>query len=114
MKIGVLKEQAAGERRVALVPGVVATLSPAEVMVVTGAGTVRPASVLVLGAGVAGLQALGTARRLGAVVTGYDVRRAARAEVQSVGARFLDLASDPRAGGTGGYARELTDEERAA
>jgi NAD(P) transhydrogenase subunit alpha len=83
-------------------------------MLVTAAGTVRPARVLVLGAGVTGLQALGTARRLGAVVTGYDVRPEARAEVLSVGARFLDLAGDPEAGGTGGYARELTDEERDA
>ncbi|HEV8555667.1 MAG TPA: NAD(P) transhydrogenase subunit alpha [Actinophytocola sp.] len=83
-------------------------------MLVTAAGTVRPARVLVLGAGVAGLQALGTARRLGAIVTGYDVRSEARAEVQSVGARFLDLAGDPEAVGTGGYARELTDDEREA
>ena len=83
-------------------------------MLVTAAGTVRPARVLVLGAGVTGLQALGTARRLGAVVTGYDVRPEARADVLSVGARFLDLAGDPEAGGTGGYARELTDEEREA
>jgi NAD(P) transhydrogenase subunit alpha len=83
-------------------------------MLVTAAGTVRPASVLVLGAGVAGLQALGTTRRLGAVVTGYDVRPEARAEVLSVGARFLDLAGGPAAGGSGGYARDLTAEEREA
>lgn len=81
-------------------------------MLVTAAGTVRPANVLVLGAGVAGLQALGTAKRLGAVVTGYDVRPDARADVLSVGARFLDLAGDPKADGAGGYARELTHEER--
>jgi NAD(P) transhydrogenase subunit alpha len=83
-------------------------------MLVTAAGTVRPATVLVLGAGVAGLQALGTARRLGAMVTGYDVRPQARAEVLSVGARFLDLAESTEAAGTGGYARELTAAEREA
>jgi H+-translocating NAD(P) transhydrogenase subunit alpha len=83
-------------------------------LLVTAAGTVRPASVLVLGAGVAGLQALGTARRLGAVVTGYDVRPQAREEVLSVGARFLDLAETADASGAGGYARDLTAEERDA
>jgi NAD(P) transhydrogenase subunit alpha len=67
----------------------------------------------VIGAGVAGLQALATARRLGAVVTGSDVREAARADVLSTGASFLDLGS-VSAAGTGGYARALTDEERAA
>lgn len=80
-------------------------------MLTTAAGTTRPASVLVLGAGVAGLQALATARRLGAVVTGSDVREAARAEVLSTGAKFLDLGS-VAATGAGGYARALTDEER--
>jgi len=83
-------------------------------MLMTAAGTVRPASVLVLGAGVAGLQAIGTARRLGAVVTGYDVRPAARAEVESLGATFLELTSVGPAAGEGGYARELTGEERQA
>jgi NAD(P) transhydrogenase subunit alpha len=68
----------------------------------------------VLGAGVAGLQAIGTARRLGAVVTGYDVRPAARAEVESLGATFLELTSVGSAAGEGGYARELTGEERQA
>jgi NAD(P) transhydrogenase subunit alpha len=85
-------------------------------MLMTAAGTMRPAKVLVLGAGVAGLQAIGTARRLGAMVTGYDVREAARDEVLSTGASFLDLAAEGgplSAGGEGGYARELTDEERA-
>ena len=62
-------------------------------MLMTAAGTVRPASVLVLGAGVAGLQAIGTARRLGALVTGYDVREAARADIASTGATVLDLAA---------------------
>ena len=77
------------------------------------AGTVRPASVLVLGAGVAGLQAIGTARRLGAVVTGYDVREAARADIVSTGASVLDLGADASATGEGGYARALTAEESA-
>ena len=80
-------------------------------MLTTAAGTTRPATVLVLGAGVAGLQALATARRLGAVVTGSDVREEARADVLSVGAAFLDLASFS-ASGAGGYARALTDDER--
>jgi NAD(P) transhydrogenase subunit alpha len=83
-------------------------------MFMTAAGTTRPALVLVIGAGVAGLQALGTARRLGAVVTGYDVRDAARAEVLSTGATFLDLGLAVSATGEGGYARALTDEERQA
>jgi NAD(P) transhydrogenase subunit alpha len=82
-------------------------------MLTTAAGTTRPASVLVLGAGVAGLQALATARRLGAVVTGSDVRDAAKGDVLSTGASFLDLGAVSGTG-TGGYARELTDEERAA
>lgn len=81
-------------------------------MMVTAAGTAKPASVLVLGAGVAGLQAIATARRLGARVTGYDVRPAAREEVTSLGAAFLDPGVD--AEGAGGYARELTKEEAAA
>jgi proton-translocating NAD(P)+ transhydrogenase subunit alpha len=82
-------------------------------MLMTAAGTARPARVLVLGAGVAGLSALGTARRLGAVVTGYDIRPETRGEVESVGASFLDLAGVGQAGGEGGYARALTGEERA-
>jgi H+-translocating NAD(P) transhydrogenase subunit alpha len=83
-------------------------------MLITAAGTARPAKVLVLGAGVAGLQAIGTARRLGAVVTGYDVRPASRTEVESLGATFLELTSVGSAAGEGGYARELTAEERQA
>ena len=83
-------------------------------MLITAAGTSRPARVLVLGAGVAGLSAIGTARRLGAVVTGYDVRPEARAEVESLGARFLVLSSVGPAGGSGGYARALTPEEQKA
>jgi NAD(P) transhydrogenase subunit alpha len=83
-------------------------------MLITAAGTVRPAKVLVLGAGVAGLQAIGTARRLGAVVSGYDVRPASKGEVTSLGATFIELKSVQDAAGEGGYARELTAEERQA
>ena len=83
-------------------------------MLMTAAGTSKPAAVLVLGAGVAGLQAIGTARRLGAVVSGYDVRPASRDEVRSLGAKFIELKSGIAAAGEGGYARELTAEERAA
>jgi len=81
-------------------------------MLMTAAGTIPPAKVLVLGAGVAGLQALATARRLGAVTTGYDVRPEVAEQVQSLGSNFLDLGIE--AAGEGGYARELTAEERAA
>ena len=83
-------------------------------MLITAAGTSRPARVLVLGAGVAGLSAIGTARRLGAVVTGYDVRPETRAEIESLGARFLELKAVGPAAGTGGYARALTPEEQKA
>jgi NAD(P) transhydrogenase subunit alpha len=83
-------------------------------LLITAAGTAPPARVLVLGAGVAGLQAIGTARRLGAVVTGYDVRPAAKGEVESLGATFLELTAVGSAAGQGGYARELTAEERQA
>jgi NAD(P) transhydrogenase subunit alpha len=77
----------------------------------TAAGTIPPAKVLVLGAGVAGLQALATAKRLGARTTGYDVRPEVAEQVQSLGAQWLDLGLE--AAGEGGYARELTEEERA-
>jgi NAD(P) transhydrogenase subunit alpha len=83
-------------------------------MFMTAAGTTRPARVLVIGAGVAGLQAISTARRLGAVVTGYDVRDAARSDVLSTGALFLDLGTAVSAAADGGYARALTDDERDA
>ncbi len=84
-------------------------------MFMTAAGTTRPAQVLVMGAGVAGLQAIGTARRLGALVTGYDIRDAARADVLSTGAGFLNLDIPVTAAGSnGGYARELTGAERDA
>lgn len=81
-------------------------------MLTTAAGTIRPARCLILGAGVAGLQAIATARRLGAIVEAYDVRRAVKEQVESLGARFLRSAVDAEA--KGGYARELTAEEKAA
>jgi NAD(P) transhydrogenase subunit alpha len=83
-------------------------------MLMTAAGTMPPARVLVLGAGVAGLQAIGAARRLGAVVSAYDVRPASRSEVESLGATFLALESVADASGTGGYARALTADEQEA
>jgi NAD(P) transhydrogenase subunit alpha len=79
-------------------------------MLMTAAGTIPPAKVLVLGAGVAGLQALATAKRLGARTTGYDVRPEVAEQVQSLGAQWLDLGLE--ASGEGGYARELTEQER--
>jgi H+-translocating NAD(P) transhydrogenase subunit alpha len=78
-------------------------------MFMTAAGTVPPAKVLIMGVGVAGLQAIATARRLGAVVKAYDVRAAAKEEAESLGATFLDLGVS--AEGAGGYARELSEEE---
>lgn len=81
-------------------------------MLTTAAGTIRPSKVLVIGAGVAGLQAIATARRLGAQIEGYDVRPETREQVESLGAKFLDLGVS--AAGSGGYARELSAEERAA
>jgi NAD(P) transhydrogenase subunit alpha len=83
-------------------------------LLITAAGTARPAKVLVLGTGVAGLQAIGTARRLGAVVSGYDIRPSSKDEVTSLGATFLELTSVGSAAGEGGYARELNAEERQA
>jgi H+-translocating NAD(P) transhydrogenase subunit alpha len=80
-------------------------------MLMTAAGTIPPAKVLVLGVGVAGLQALATAKRLGARTTGYDVRPEVAEQVESLGAQWLDLGLE--ASGEGGYARELTDAERA-
>jgi NAD(P) transhydrogenase subunit alpha len=80
-------------------------------MLTTAAGTIRPATVLVIGAGVAGLQAIATARRLGAIVEAYDVRSATREQVKSLGAKFVDVGVS--AEGSGGYARELTAEEKA-
>lgn len=81
-------------------------------MLTTAAGTIRPTSVLVIGAGVAGLQAIATARRLGAVVEAYDIRAATKEQVESLGAKFIDTGVD--ASGQGGYARELSSEEKRA
>jgi NAD(P) transhydrogenase subunit alpha len=83
-------------------------------LLTTAAGTARPANVLILGIGVAGLQAIGTARRLGAIVKAYDVRAETREQAESLGAQFLVLKSVADASGAGGYARELTSEEREA
>jgi NAD(P) transhydrogenase subunit alpha len=80
-------------------------------MLTTAAGTIRPAKVVVIGAGVAGLQAIATARRLGAIVEAYDVRSATKEQCESLGAKFIDTGV--KAEGEGGYARELTDEEKA-
>ena len=80
-------------------------------MLTTAAGTLRPAKVLIMGAGVAGLQAIATARRLGAIVEGYDVRASAREQVESLGARFVSSSINAEA--QGGYARELSAEEKA-
>ena len=83
-------------------------------LLTTAAGTAKPANVLILGIGVAGLQAIGTARRLGAVVKAYDVRPETREQAESLGAQFVTLKTQIDATGAGGYARELTAEERAA
>lgn len=91
---------------------IAATLAPRFFpMLTTAAGTIRPAKVLVIGAGVAGLQAVATARRLGAQVEGFDVRPETREQIESLGGKFLDLGVS--AAGEGGYARALTDDERA-
>jgi NAD(P) transhydrogenase subunit alpha len=81
-------------------------------MLMTAAGTIPPAQVLVLGAGVAGLQAIATARRLGAVVTAFDVRSAVKEQIESLGARFFEVEGLGDAEGSGGYARELTPDEQ--
>jgi len=83
-------------------------------LLTTAAGTAKPANVLILGIGVAGLQAIGTARRLGAVVKAYDVRPETKEQAESLGAQFVKLKTQIDATGAGGYARELTREERAA
>jgi H+-translocating NAD(P) transhydrogenase subunit alpha len=98
---------AAGYRAMLIGAGLCPKFLP---MLTTAAGTIRPAKVLVLGAGVAGLMAIATAHRMGALVEGYDVRRAAGEQVRSLGAKFLELQIN--AEGAGGYARELTDEEK--
>jgi H+-translocating NAD(P) transhydrogenase subunit alpha len=83
-------------------------------LLTTAAGTAKPANLLVLGIGVAGLQAIGTARRLGAVVRAYDVRAETKEQAESLGATFIVLKSVADASGEGGYARQLTAEEQAA
>jgi NAD(P) transhydrogenase subunit alpha len=83
-------------------------------LLTTAAGTAKPANLLILGIGVAGLQAIGTAKRLGAVVKAYDVRPETREQAESLGAQFVTLKTQIDATGAGGYARELTAEERAA
>ncbi|GAB3888481.1 hypothetical protein GCM10029964_056200 [Kibdelosporangium lantanae] len=101
----------AGYKAVLLAAGAYGRYFP---MLTTAAGTFKPATVLVLGAGVAGLQAIGTARRLGAIVTAYDVRPEARAEIESLGVEFLELTAVESGAGSNGYARELTDAEQRA
>ena len=102
----------------ATVSGYLAVLTAAEElprffpMLMTAAGTIKPAQVLVLGAGVAGLQAIATARRLGAVVTAFDVRAAVKEQVQSLGAKFFEVEGITDASAETGYARELTEEEQ--
>ncbi len=106
----VLSSQAAAAGYQAVLIGAI-TLDKFFPMLTTAAGTIRPAQVLVIGAGVAGLQAIATAKRLGAIVKGYDVRSATKEQVESLGAKFVDTGVS--AEGEGGYARELTDEEKA-
>lgn len=79
-------------------------------LMMTAAGTIRPAKVLILGAGVAGLQAIATARRMGARVQAFDVRRAVKEQVESLGATFVDIESDENGETVGGYAREMSDD----
>ena len=106
----VLSSQAAAAGYQAVLIGAI-TLDKFFPMLTTAAGTIRPAQVLVIGAGVAGLQAIATAKRLGAIVKGYDVRGATKEQVESLGAKFVETGVS--AEGEGGYARELTDEEKA-
>ena len=105
----VLSSQAAasGYQAVLIAAGTLDKFFP---MLTTAAGTIRPAQVLVIGAGVAGLQAIATAKRLGAIVKGYDVRSATKEQIESLGAKFIDTGVS--ADGEGGYARELTEEEK--
>ncbi len=98
----------AGYKAVLLAASALPRLFP---MMSTAAGTVPPARVLVIGAGVAGLQAIATARRLGAVVSGYDVRAAVKEQIESLGAKFVSITLGASGEGQGGYARALTEEE---
>jgi NAD(P) transhydrogenase subunit alpha len=97
----------AGYKAVLLASNILGKFFP---MLTTAAGTIRPSKALIIGAGVAGLQAIATARRLGAIVEGYDVRAAVKEQVESLGAKFVDI--EIKAEGDGGYARELTEEEK--
>jgi NAD(P) transhydrogenase subunit alpha len=108
----VLSSQAtvAGYRAVLLAAEALPRFCP---MLVTAAGTIAPARFLILGAGVAGLQAIATARRLGAVVEAFDVRKVVKEQVESLGARFIEVPSDEDAQTTSGYAKELSDEYKA-
>ncbi len=108
----VLSSQAtiAGYRAVLLAAEAMPKMFP---MLMTAAGTISPSRVLVLGAGVAGLQAIATARRLGAVVEAFDVRKAAKEQVESLGARFIEVPSEEDAQTAGGYAKEVSEEYKA-
>ncbi|MDB4970250.1 MAG: pntA [Myxococcales bacterium] len=107
----VLSSQAtiAGYRAVLLAAATLPRMFP---LLMTAAGTITPSKVLILGAGVAGLQAIATARRLGAVVEAFDVRKAAKEQVESLGARFIEVPSTEDAQGAGGYATEVSDAYR--
>ncbi len=109
-KMDVLSSQAtvAGYKAVLSGAGAMTRFLP---MLTTAAGTVRPAKAMILGAGVAGLQAIATARRLGAVVSAFDIRPAVREQVQSLGATFLEATLDENAEDEGGYAKELSEEQ---
>lgn len=111
-RLDVLSSQAslAGYKAVLIAAAALPKYMP---MMMTAAGTIPPAKVVVLGAGVAGLQAIATARRLGAVVEAYDVRAAVKEQVTSLGARFIELASPQNAEVAGGYARAQTEEEQS-
>lgn len=105
------QDSVAGYKAVIVAAGLFGRYFP---MMITAAGTSRPTTLVVLGAGVAGLQAIATARRLGADVTGYDIRPECRSEIESLGARFLELAGDISSTTSDGYARSLTTEEQDA
>lgn len=109
-KMDVLSSQAtvAGYKAVLMGAGTMTRFMP---MLTTAAGTVRPAKALILGAGVAGLQAIATARRLGAVVSAFDIRPAVKEQVQSLGAKFLEATLDESAEDEGGYAKALSEEQ---
>lgn len=111
--LDVLSSQAslAGYKAVLMAAGSVDRFFP---LMITAAGTISPATVVVLGAGVAGLQAIATAKRLGAIVEAYDVRAVVKEQVESLGAKFIEVESAEDAEAAGGYAREQTDAEKAA